>query len=455
MNITKQIIEKYNVQGPRYTSYPTAPIWTEQVQSDTAFQKIEQLSASNKPISIYIHIPFCQKLCTFCGCMVKIRKRSDQYGDEYLDHLLKEIDLVGTRLKGKRTVMQFHVGGGTPNYLSEKQMERLWSKVSEYFHIDPQGEVAIEIDPRTVTESQLKHYRKLGFNRISMGVQDFTPQVQTAINRIQSFELVQDIHNLCRKLQFTSVNMDLIYGLPFQTEQSFKETVQKIIQLKPDRIALYSFAHVPWLKKHQTLIAEETLPSAEEKLDIFLTARNALLSSSYEAIAMDHFALNSDEMAKAFHQGTLYRNFMGYTLKYTEDFLGFGMSAIGFVQNCFVQNTKSLTDYYALIRAHKLPVERGLILSEDDQRRQWVITQLMCHFQVNKHTFEEKFQTSFDRYFQNEQSHIKQCAQEGLLTHSPQELKATALGQLFIRNVCMGFDAYYKPDNTPKYSKTI
>ena len=455
ISLNKNTIQKFNVQGPRYTSYPTAPNWTQDVTSRHYEHVLKELGTADQAISMYIHIPFCQKLCYFCGCMMKVRPQKDQYGDEYLDHLIKEIkqiaDLIGTR----KQITQFHIGGGTPNYLSETQMQRLWDTVIEYFDIDPEGEVAIEVDPRTVNQSKLSHLKKLGFNRISMGIQDFDATVQEAINRVQPYALVKEIYDICRNLQFDSVNFDLIYGLPHQNLKTFAKTIEQVIDLKPDRIALYSFAHIPWLKKHQELMAPETLPNADEKIDIFLMARESLLNHGYDAIAMDHFALKTDAMAKAFIKGTLYRNFMGYTLRYTEDFIGLGVSSIGFLQNTYVQNHKDLKQYYAQVEQGYLPTERGKMLSLDDQVRLWVINQLMCQFKIDKHAFEEKFLQSFDEYFQKEQNHLTQCVNDGLVEISPQYLIVTELGKLFVRNICIGFDAYFTPENKQRFSQTV
>lgn len=455
MQLTRKTIQRYNTQGPRYTSYPTAPTWSSDVNSNIYTDKLKVLGQTDKPISLYIHIPFCQKMCYFCGCMVKIRERTNPIGNDYLTLLKKEIELVAQNLGQKQTVLQFHIGGGTPNFLNETQMEQLLRIIKKHFNLDSNGEIAIEVDPRTVSLDQVRHYRELGFNRISMGIQDFEPKVQEAINRIQPFDLVKNIYNECRKQNYTSINFDLIYGLPLQTEDSFLKTAQLVTKLKPDRIAFYSFAHVPWLKKHQKLIKTEDLPSADQKLNIFLKSRKHFLNSSYDAIAMDHFALNSDEMATAFKKGELFRNFMGYTLKYTEDFIGLGMSSIGYVKDTFIQNTKDLKKYKSALNQNKLPTSGGKILSDDDLKRQWVIHQLMCHFTCNKKDFEHRFKEKFDTYFAAEVTHLKNCQEEGLIEHTETTITATNLGQFFIRNVCMGFDAYLGEEVEQRFSQTV
>ena len=295
--------------------------------------------------------------------------------------------------------------------------------------------MAIEIDPRTIDHSKVKKLKSLGFNRVSMGVQDFNEGVQKKVNRVQPFEMVEGFFKWCRELKFLSVNCDLIYGLPGQSTESFEATIKKVIQLKPDRVALYSFAYVPWLKKHQSKLDTKELPNTDEKLEIFLQSREQFLENGYTAIAMDHFALKNDEMAKAFEAGTLYRNFMGYTVKPADEFIGLGMTAIGFLENAFIQNHKTLLEYYAALDKGELPVERGKVLSTDDQIRQWVISRLMCHFKVDKREFLSKFALEFDPYFDFEQAHLRKCEAEGLLRLSGDLIEVTDLGKIFIRNI--------------------
>jgi oxygen-independent coproporphyrinogen-3 oxidase len=358
---------------------------------------------------------------------------------------------------GKRKLIrQLHWGGGTPTYLSEQQMERLFAKIQSAFDIDLKEEIAIEVDPRTVTRNKLEVLRQLAFNRISMGVQDFDEKVQSDINRIQPYEQVALVHSWCRELKFESVNYDLIYGLPYQTRETFQKTVDLVVGLKPDRIALYSFAYVPWLSKPQNTFNLEAIARHDEKLDIFLQSRENLLTHGYQAIAMDHFALTTDAMAKAFNEGKLHRNFMGYTLKPADEFIGLGPSAIGFLEKTYVQNTKNLPEYYQALSKGQLPVERGIVLNADDQIRQWVINRLMCHFQLDKHQFAEKFGRKFDEYFQAERKHLRDCFEDGLINENAAEIKVTDLGKLFIRNVCMGFDFYLRQENSHRrFSSTV
>ncbi len=456
LTIDKNTIKKFDIAGPRYTSYPTAPVWSNEVNEGVYIEKLKNLGQSDKSLSLYMHIPFCQTLCSFCGCSVVIRKREEKYGDQYLERLFKEIDLVRKYIGDKKLIKQFHWGGGTPTYLSERQIERLFNKVEENFILDFESEIAIEIDPRTIDQPKVKKLKALGFNRISMGVQDFDQKVQGAVNRVQPFEMVQDFYDYCRELKFNSVNFDLIYGLPYQTRESFMDTVEKVISLRPDRIALYSFAYVPWLRKHQNKIDRASLPSNNTKLDIFLKARSQFLEGGYQAIAMDHFALQEDELAAAFNQENLYRNFMGYTVKPADEYIGFGLTSIGFLENTYVHNVKALPQYYEALDNGHLAVERGKILSSDDQIRQWVINALMCQFQIDKKKFRESFQVEFDEYFSEEQSHIQQCTHDQLISVNEERIRSTELGKIFIRNVCMGFDFYLRDqENRPRFSKTI
>ncbi len=456
LTITKDVVVKFDTPGPRYTSYPTAPVWSDRVNEAVYIQKLSAFGASNKTLSLYIHIPFCESLCTYCGCNVVIRKKDERFGDEYLDHLEREMRLVAGYLGTRKDVRQLHWGGGTPTFLSEAQIERLYTTTRKYFDIDPNGEIAIEIDPRTIDRSKVQKLRALGFNRVSMGVQDFSEEVQKEVNRYQPYRIVAEFNSWCRELKFASVNFDLIYGLPRQTQASFQDTVLKTIALRPGRIALYSFAYVPWLKKHQQKINVALLPSNDTKLDIFLRARDALMKAGYKAIAMDHFALQGDELARAFEAGTLYRNFMGYTVKPADEYIGLGVTSIGFLENTYVQNHKALPAYYQALNDGHLPVERGMVLSKDDMIRQWTINSLMCRFAVDKRAFARNFGVDFDQYFHEEQEHLRWCADNDLIVQDSGRIEVLELGKVFIRNVCMGFDYYLRQKGAhQKFSKTV
>ncbi|OGW95742.1 MAG: oxygen-independent coproporphyrinogen III oxidase [Omnitrophica WOR_2 bacterium GWA2_45_18] len=454
--IDKNVLLKYDVPGPRYTSYPTAPAWSQEVTSEIYLQKLRDFGRSCKTLSLYIHIPFCQSLCAYCGCNVLVRKKEDKFADEYLTYLFQEIYLTARYLGERKKVLQLHLGGGTPTFLSEDHLERILGKIREHFDLDVHAEIAIEADVRTTDQNKIQKIRGLGFNRVSLGVQDFDEKVLQAVHRPQTAAQIEAFYAQCRRLAFDSINFDLIYGLPHQSVESFRRTVDHVIALKPDRIALYSFAYIPWLKKHQSKIDPTALPSSETKMDIFLHAREMFLQGGYQAIAMDHFALAGDELAKAFRQNTLYRNFMGYTVKPADEYIGFGLTAIGFLENTFVQNHKTLAEYFGALSAGHLPVERGKVLTRDDQIRQWVIHALMCHFRIEKAEFSKKFSVSFDEYFKTEHDHLNHCAEDGLIRLEPEGITATGLGKIFIRNVCMGFDAYLKGKaGNQRFSRTV
>lgn len=451
----KDIIEKYNVPGPRYTSYPTVPEWSDEIDAALYAKQLRAFGKSDKGLSLYIHIPFCESMCYYCACMVQIRKQKPAFGDEYLDYLFKEIDMLVAETGLHKSIHQLHLGGGTPTFLSEAQLQRLMDKITAVFRIPENAELAIEIDPRSVDVSKMLFLKGLGFNRVSMGIQDFDPEVQKSINRIQSFESVKALTETCHFLGFESINYDLIYGLPKQTVASFQKTIEMVKSLRPDRIALYSFAFLPWMAKHR-LIEEKNLPQTDEKLDIFLQARNSFLESGYHAIGMDHFALEEDEMTKAYHKGVLHRNFMGYTLQHTEDFIGLGVSSIGFVNESYIQNTKQLKRYYQLLDAGKFPVERGKLLHNDDRIRRWLIQSIMCRFSINKNEFKQEFARNFDDYFEKEAVHIGECCSEGLLKETSEGWEVSELGKLFVRNICMGFDWYLcRQEGHRRFSKTI
>jgi len=385
-----------------------------------------------------------------------VRKSEERYGDEYLDYLEKEIDLIAASIDRRTTVRQLHWGGGTPSFLSEAQMTRLFKKINNTFNIDFSGEIAIEIDPRRVTQSKIQTLRKLGFNRVSIGLQDFDLVVQEHVNRVQPLEMVQSFNNWCREAKFKSINFDLIYGMPYQTRESFAKTVKDVLSLRPDRIALYSFAYVPWLKKHQTKLDEKKMPSTDEKLEIFLDSRESFLQNGYDAIAMDHFALKDDELSKAFRAGTLHRNFMGYTVKPADEYIGIGTSAIGFLEKTFFQNYKTIGEYYRFITHGELPVERGKELTADDNIRQWVIKSLICQFAIDKKAFTKEFGTNFDNYFTMEKVHLQKCDTDGLIELRGESIVVTDLGKIFVRNICMGFDWYLRQEKShQRFSRTV
>ncbi len=442
---------------PRYTSYPTAPEWSP-LSADLYKQSLEKLAATDSCLSLYFHIPFCKTMCLFCGCSVVLNRKPENE-ERYVEYLIKEMELVYAILGRKRTLEQLHFGGGTPTKLSCEQLEKLFIEIQKRYSFAPHAEIAIEIDPRTVYEDRgekLHLLRALGFNRVSFGVQDLNPKVQEAVRRYQSLEMTQYTYDLARACGFTGINFDLIYGLPYQTLETFKETITKIIELRPDRLSLFSYARIPWLKQHQKAIKDETLPTAEEKFRIYLMARNALARAGYKAIGMDHFAIDSDEMAKGYSEKRLQRNFQGYTVLECNDLLQFGVTAIGYTQNGYFQNVKELSTYYELLDKAVLPVFRGKILHEDDLLRRWVIQRLMCDFYIDKEQFFERYQIPFDSYFKEELERVKPLAALGLVVDDAKLFQATATGELFIRNITSCFDYYLaQKDGHKQFSKAI
>lgn len=456
--IDPALLLKLNRPAPRYTSYPTAPEWKE-LQPSIYAEKLFSLGKTKEPLSLYFHIPFCHSMCLYCGCSVVLNRKAENE-KRYVDYLCREIDLVCAHLGEKRPVYQLHFGGGTPTKLSIPLFKHLFEKIASSFEIDFDKEVAIEIDPRTVLEEEgakLKLLRSLGFNRVSFGVQDTDPKVQEAVKRRQSLEMTQKTYALARSLGFEGVNIDLIYGLPFQTERSFAQTVEHILQMRPDRIAFFSYAKVPWLKPHQSAIKESTLPSVEEKFAIYVEARERFIQNGYVAIGMDHFALEEDEIALCYKAKKLQRNFQGYSVRLTEEQLGFGVTAIGHAQGGYFQNLKALTDYYAALDTFQLPVHRGLILSEDDRIRKWAIHTLMCNFELDKEAFFAFANCPFETYFTSSLEALAQLEADGLVLNTPQKIVVTPLGELFIRVIAMAFDAYLAPqkDKTPKFSQSV
>lgn len=451
MILSLEQLEKFNISGPRYTSYPTAPNWVDTFTEQDYRHTLQSFDCHRDRLSIYVHIPFCPKMCYYCGCNVLIRKPSDEVGDRYIDYLDQEMTLVTREWSTPATVNQLHWGGGTPTYLSAPQLARLFSLIQSRFQMASGAECAIEVDPRTLTFEQVKTLSQIGFNRISMGIQDTNEQVQRAINRLQPTEMVQTCVEWIRT-HHLSLNFDLIYGLPHQTPATMADTIQDIIKMSPDRIALYSYAHVPWLKSHQSLLNPNHIPMGRDKLALFITAREQLLAHGYQAIGMDHFAKASDGLALAYRDGVLHRNFMGYTLKPADDSVGFGLTAIGQFRNAFTQNVKTMGQYMALLDEGHLPIERGLNLTPDDLRRQWAIQSIMCQFKLDFMAYHHQFGSTIDA-LPGVMSHLRTCEKDGLITLHEDGLTVTELGQLFVRIVAMGFDAYL--GHQTGFSKTI
>jgi len=453
------LLREHDRPAPRYTSYPTAIQFTSSFGAREFQERLAAASAvADAPLSLYVHLPFCEHRCTYCGCMAIITRQQD-VADRYLGYLEREIAMLASSVGSRRRVVQVHWGGGTPTYLSLYQISRLDRVIKRHFDLEPNGERAIEIDPRVTSPDQLDLLHRLGFNRLSMGVQDFTPEVQEAINRSQSHALTRNVNAHARAAGFRSINMDLIYGLPRQGLSTFAKTLHSVVKMRPDRVAVYSYAHVPWLHPHQKGVNPEELPAPDLKFELFALAIDTFGAAGYEAIGMDHFALPDDELAVAARERRLHRNFMGYTTRAAPDVVGAGVSAISDLGDVFAQNEKKLTRYYAAIDTGALPIERGLVLSSDDVVRRHVITELMCNFHINRSSVREKFGLDFDAYFGAELHALHRAggpAADGLVTIDDTGLTATPTGRLFVRNICMVFDRYLPSDlNQSVFSRTV
>jgi len=455
IDVDPELLMSLDKPVPRYTSYPTA-IHFQKLPEEAYAASLRALSCTD-PLSLYIHIPFCKSMCLFCGCSV-ILNRDPQKQILYLQALLQEIDLIASHLPAKKPLSQLHFGGGTPTSLHENEFSLLMEKIQEHFFFAPSAEIAIEVDPRTVFLDQgrkLRFLHSLGFNRISFGVQDTDPKVQEAVRRRQSWEMTRTTFQWAKEIGFQSINIDLIYGLPLQTKHTFSDTILKMIQLKPDRIALFSYAKVPWLKPHQRAIREEDLPSTLEKFCIYVQARRELMKAGYVSIGMDHFALAEDSLAHAYQEKKLYRNFQGYSHNLADTLIGLGLSSIGFMPGLFVQNSKDMKEYLGKIQEKKLPTHRGRVLSKEDRIRRYVIQKLMCDFALDKGAFAVQWTLSFDAYFSIEKNQLQIFSQHGLLENHQDLLAITPLGRLFIRNIAAIFDAYLTQGSPGTFSQAV
>ncbi|WP_296803171.1 oxygen-independent coproporphyrinogen III oxidase [Thiolapillus sp.] len=450
------LIAKYDQSGPRYTSYPTAVQFHDGFTAENYATIARQSNASGHPLSLYFHIPFCDTICFYCACN-KVATKDRSKGDEYLQRLYREIALQGELFDRDRPVEQLHWGGGTPTFISHAEMRQLMKVTGEHFHLldNDQGEYSIEIDPREATAETVAVLRDIGFNRMSLGVQDFDLQVQKAVNRIQSEEETLAVLNAARAEGFRSVSIDLIYGLPHQTRESFSATLDRIIEVGPDRLSVFNYAHLPQIFKPQRRIEVNELPPPEVKLEILHMTASKLADAGYVYIGMDHFARPDDELAVAQREGTLYRNFQGYSTHANCDLIGMGITSIGSVGNCYTQNIKELDAYYERIDAGQLPVFRGIELSKDDELRRDVITQLICHFALDFHAVEKRWNIDFKTYFGTELKSLQNMVEDGLLEISDAGIKVMPVGQMLIRNICMVFDAYLKDSKGQRFSKVI
>ncbi len=446
------LIKKYDQSGPRYTSYPTANNFSAFTQDDYK-QQVEISNSRGGPISLYTHIPFCDTVCFYCGCN-KVVTKDKTKAEPYLDAIFKEIDMQGKLFDSNRKVEQMHFGGGTPTFLSNEQIIRLSEKLQSAFNFAEDGEYSIEIDPRGVDEDTIKALAKAKFNRISLGVQDFNDDVQKAVNRIQSYKQTKAVIGIARANGFESVSIDLIYGLPKQSVATFETTLKQVSELRPDRISLFNYAHLPELFKPQRRINVLELPSADEKLAIFKYSMDYLLDLGYVYIGMDHFALPEDPLAIAQSEGQLYRNFQGYSTHADCDIVGLGLSSIGQVGDSFAQNEKNLENYYKVIDAGNLALIKGQTINDDDKVRRAVIMDLICHFKLDFAKVEKEQGIVFKDYFADSFARLEQMHDDGLIELTDNSITVIDKGRLLIRNICMVFDAYLATSKT-QFSKTI
>jgi len=456
LRVSEEFLARYNRPGPRYTSYPTAPVWNDAFGPADLEVAHERANAANTPVSLYMHLPFCESLCLFCACNVIIQK-DKQVSLRYFEVLKKEIARVSESVSHGREVVQFHWGGGTPTYSTPAQLEDLFGYTKHRFAFSQDAEIGIEVDPRVTTREHLEMLRRAGFNRLSMGIQDFHEPVQLAIHRVQPYDITRDLIKTARELGFDSINVDLIYGLPYQTAETFAQTVDKTIGLAPDRIALFSYAHVPWLKKQQGSFAAH-LPQGMQKFEIFRTGMLKFVEAGYLYIGMDHFAKPGDELAIAQTKRTLHRNFQGYTTKAGADLYGMGVTAISGFQDAYAQNFRELAAWEKAVNESGIATMRGYHLSAEDRLRREVISRLLCHTVIPKREINETFGIDFDEHFAAELQRLELPREDGLLTIDREEIRATWLGRIFIRNLAMLFDPYLEQQQLtakPLFSKTL
>lgn len=448
---------KYSKPGPRYTSYPTAPEFSDKFTYDSYIEHIKKSNESKRPLSLYFHLPFCRGACYFCGCNTFYTSKEDKK-NRYVEYLKKEMELLSSYLDTKREVIQLHFGGGTPTFFTASELDEIVVNIKKHFtNFASDAEISCEIDPRFFNEEQMKVFKKHGFNRISFGVQDFESKVQEAVHRIQSFEQTKASVDLARKYGIESINIDLIYGLPYQTLESFKNTLKLTTKLNPDRLAVFNYAHVPWLMKTMRKIDETTLPTPDVKLEILKETIDFFESQGYKMVGMDHFAKPDDELFKAIKKGELHRNFQGYTTKGGADLFGVGVTSIGETSNYYAQNFKGMDEYENALDNNKLPFHRGILLSSDDKLRKDVIMQLMSNFKLDFRSIEAKHGINFKEYFADALNELKEFEKEELIKITDTNIEATTTGSMIIRNLAMPFDAYLKkvPEEQRRFSKTV
>lgn len=451
-----RLFAKYDVQAPRYTSYPPATQFHSGFDGSRYLDHIARTASKDErpEISLYLHLPFCDTLCYFCGCTMMISNNREKIA-EYVEYIKREITMVRDSFESDPAVVQMHWGGGSPTHLLPNEIADLGAHVRTTFRFAEDAEVSIEIDPRGLTPDHVEAMRSVGFNRASIGVQDFNDDVQVAINRVQPRSMTEQVIDWCRAAGMSSINLDLIYGLPYQTTESFGATLDAVRAIAPDRVAVYNFAYVPWIKPHQNLIPIDTLPSSTNKLALLELAVSSLTEGGYEYLGMDHFVRSGDAMAEAQRNGTLHRNFQGYSTLAGKDLYGFGISSIGRIENVFAQNVKSLPEYYQMIDDGILPVEKGYELDKDDSIREFVIMQLMCNMTVSKRDVEELFNIQFDDYFREAIATLRALEVDGLCTIDDERITVSDIGRFFLRNIAVQFDRYMTHADQKMYSKAI
>ncbi len=440
----KNLISKYATSGPRYTSYPTAPHFS----TDTDKQKLCQLAIGDLPMSLYIHIPFCKSLCLFCGCSSSVCSDMKKI-DDYISLLERELDLWRDLGMTKRKLMQIHFGGGTPNLMTPEQTLRVGELIRKYFDIDSTAEISCEFDPRTLTEQKADAFLKIGLNRVSMGIQDTNPNVQKAVNRIQPQELNQQFIDYFRNKGITSINTDIIYGLPLQTSETFTKTLEDLMRLNPDRIALFSYAHVPWIKPSQKILEKKSLPSSDEKVEMFIMAKQFFEQAGYEYIGLDHFAKPQDSLISARKKGQLHRNFQGYSTLAGLDTFAIGLTSISHTKISYRQNYKDFQTYADAVYNGIIPIERGIILNADDIVRAGIIMDIMCSLKV----FYKNYGVDFKTVFADAIKKLEKFQHDGLVEIFDDHFEVTPLGRIFLRNIAMLFDN--RLSTTQQYSKTV
>ena len=453
MQVDLSLTKKYDRPGPRYTSYPTAPHF-QPMDHDEWLQALRENEAiRGGSTSLYVHLPFCETLCLYCGCNVIITKRRELI-TEYLGYVEKEVGLFQQLVDSRRPVSQIHWGGGSPSYLAPDEIRFLGNVLHQQFEVSKDAEIAVEIDPRRLTRDHVVAFREAGFNRASLGVQDFDPEVQKAIYRIQPEEDTMRAVEWCRELGMGSLNIDLIYGLPLQTPASFHRSLEKVIALNPDRIAIFNFAYVPWMKPHQKAIDADAMPKPEMKMEMLKDIVETLTGAGYLYIGMDHFARPDDTLARAQAAGQLHRNFQGYTAGEWSDLFGFGLTSISGLDRVYAQNQKRLKEYYEALDRNQLPVSAGVTLNDDDYIRRSVIMQLMCNLQLSIPEVERRFDIEFREYFEGIDGRLLEFQEDGLAVVTEDEIRVTEKGRMFLRNIAMQFDRYLEQP-IAMYSKTV